>query len=66
MTPSSDSKVLLTEARDAMRELRLADGYAAQTGDELRFDRAFLEINQLEKRIDAFIRSSTTSDLGAK
>lgn len=35
--------------REAIRECRLADGYAARTGDEGRWDRAFHELCRLEK-----------------
>lgn len=35
----------------AIRELRLADGYAARTGDELRFDKAFHALCQFEQRL---------------
>lgn len=41
----------LEEAGEAIRELRLADGHAARTGDEIRFDRALSQVCQHENRI---------------
>ena len=48
---------LLEDARDAMRELRLADGHANRTGDEVRFDRAFAQVCALESRITEALAS---------
>lgn len=41
----------LEEACEAIRELRLSDGHAARTGEEVRFDRALSQICQHENRI---------------
>lgn len=51
----AEVKGALGQAKEAIRELRLADGHAARTGDETRFDRALSNVCQHENRLRAIL-----------
>lgn len=54
----------LEKAGSAIRELRLADAYAARTGNEGRFDRALHELCQRESFINEAMASLGKERLG--
>lgn len=54
----------LADAVDLIRECRLADAHAARTGDELRWDQAFLALCQFERTAKPVLaRLQSTPDI---
>lgn len=58
--PYADLIAELRDCQAAIRELRLADGHAARTGDESRFDRALSAICSHENRIACLLLVKAT------